>query len=778
MRSFLWWVLRLTNLSLLFLIAGVGGVLLGSYSGIAKVVPKLNDAPAIQPGSGTRIVSADGVTLATLTTENRQYVSLDKIPTKLQEAVLATEDRDFYRHAGIDPKGIARAIYVDVRAGGAFRAGGSTITQQLARNLYLTQKRTISRKLAEMVLAVQIERAYTKPEILELYLNQIYFGEGAYGVQVAAKTYFRKDVSKLDTAECALLAGLIRSPERYSPFEDEQRSIDRRNMVLKLMTDEKYLTPDEAAEAKAEAPKLAPDHRPLGHARYLAPWFVTYVIKEFELQYGVGVLYQGNYTVQTTLNYEMQKAAEEAVQHGMERARRFRADQMALVSVDTRTGGIKAMVGGSDWSKNQYNIAAQGQGRQAGSSFKPFVYTAALLQGGTPDTKVNASSHSYPAGNGKKWTPHNFDGGSGGGTYTYRRALYVSNNVAAVAVANKIGITTVIDVAEKMGIPRGKMPPYLPTAIGAASVTPLEMASAFSIFATRGMRTEPYAIEKISDAFGRVVEEHRVVTWRVLDQSIATTMVDMMSDVIRHPGGTAHGIYRLLRGKFEAAGKTGTSSNYRDAWFVGYTNDLSTAVWMGNRNFKTTMRVGATGGTMAAPVWAEFMLKAQPIMVSARTSDHPVNVEEIRPPKPQREREQPQTTEPIPPDLLDPGDQPEADPTGADTDSQGRVEVNICPDSGLLAGPDCPAPNTVGYDLRAGDKLPTRHCDIHTGSRERAPERARPAARREGASGDKVTLSVCAITKQLATPYCPVVENATFDAAEAPTQSCTRHGRR
>lgn len=778
MQSFVWWVLRVTNLALLFSIAGIGGVLLGSYSGIAQVVPKISDLTAVQPGSGSRIISADGVVLATVATENRQYVPLDRIPAKLQEAVVATEDREFYKHIGVDPRGIARAVYRDVRAGEK-REGGSTITQQLARNLYLTRKRTFSRKLAEMVLAVQLERAYTKPEILELYLNQIYFGEGAYGVQVAAKTYFGKDISKLDTAECALLAGLVRAPERYSPFEDEQRAQDRRDRVLSIMQEQGYLSPEEAAEAKAEPLHLVAEHKPLARSRYLAPWFVSYVIKQFEDEYGPGALYQGNYTIQTTLNYEMQKAADEAVRQGLVRARGFGADQMALVSLDARTGAVKALVGGADWGKNQYNVAVQGVGRQPGSAFKPFVYTAALLQGYGPDTRESDARVSYRGANGRPWSPHDYEASKGShGWVSYKQALYMSLNVVAVKVADKVGIGTVIDVAEKMGIPKGRLQPYLPTAIGAGSVTPLEMASAFSIFATRGMRTEPYAIERVIDPFGRVVDQHKVVTWRVLDQNIAATMVDMMTAVIENPYGTAARIYPKTRGQFKAAGKTGTSSNFKDAWFVGYTDDLCTAVWTGNHQFTQPMHSKAVGGTLSAPVWADYMLKAQPTMVAARDSEHPGQVEEIKPPAPPREHERrtPPRAEPIPPELMDDQNPEEVGPA---TDTRGRniERVAICPESELLAGPNCPSPVVAEYDLSAGDKPPTRVCDIHNAGAERASERPR-IPRRQGRSGDKVTLPVCAITKQLATEYCPVVENMTFNVEDAPTQTCTRHGRR
>jgi len=421
LRSFIWWMLRIVNLSLLFAIAGGIGLLLGTYSAVSKIIPQARDVGDIRPGRGCRVLSSEGDLLATVATENREFLPLERMPKQLQEATIAIEDKDFYRHIGVDPRGVMRAAVTDMLALKR-RQGGSTITQQLARNVYLNQSKTMSRKVAELVLALQLERAYTKPEILELYLNQIYFGEGAYGVQIAAKTYFGKDASKLTLSECALLAGLPKAPERYSPFEDEGRATERRNLVLQRMRELGYITEDEEAEAEQSSLKLAKDRKPLGLTVYQsAPYFVSYVIRSLTDRYGPDAIYKSGLTVYTTLNLEMQKAAEDAVQWGLEQGRRRNVNQVALVAVDVRTGAIKAMVGGSDWKKHQWNNAVQG-GRQAGSSFKPFVYTAALEQGETPDSRVIDSPVSYPGGGGKRWSPKNYDGRYVG-SITYRRAL-------------------------------------------------------------------------------------------------------------------------------------------------------------------------------------------------------------------------------------------------------------------------------------------------------------------------------------------------------------------
>ena len=291
-RDIIWLAFRLLNLTLLVAIAGTLGLVLGTYSGIAEMIPRARDLGNIQQGLSSQVFSADGQLLATMATENRQFVSLEKIPEPLHLAAIATEDQQFYQHVGVDPRAIARALVHDVIALGP-RQGGSTITQQLVRNVYLTRKKTIARKMAEAVLAVQLERAYTKPEILELYLNQIYFGEGAYGVQIAAKTYFAKEASELSLAECALLAGLPKRPEYYSPFKDEQRAIDRRNLVLSLMQQQGYITSAEMAKAREAPLELREERKPLRLSNFEAPHFTNYVLRQVSTKYGPEALLRG-----------------------------------------------------------------------------------------------------------------------------------------------------------------------------------------------------------------------------------------------------------------------------------------------------------------------------------------------------------------------------------------------------------------------------------------------------------------------------------------------------
>jgi penicillin-binding protein 1A len=753
-RDIVWLALRLTNIGLLVFMAGATGMLLGTYSGIAEIIPNARDLGDIRPGQASRVLSAEGELLGQVSTEQRQFVELEKIPEALQEAAIATEDRAFYKHIGIDPKGIIRAGLHDIVALGP-RQGGSTITQQLARSVYLTQKRTLTRKLAEVVLAMQLERAYTKPEIMELYLNQIYFGEGAYGVQVAAKTYFGKDVSDLTLSECALLAGLPKRPEHYSPFKDEQRALDRRNMILAMMADEGYITSEQAVRAKAAPLRLAKERKPLGLATYRAPYFTNYVLREVARAYGPDALYKGGMTIYTTLNLEMQEAAEDAATWGIEYAhgRRWKVEQIALVALNARTGAIKAMVGGLDYKTNQYNVVIQGR-RQAGSAFKPFVYTAALEAGYTPDSIVNDSPVTYRGAGGNPWSPKNYYGGHSG-RITFRTALVKSINVPAVKVAEKVGITSVIDTAERMGI-YSPMEPYLPLAIGACSVSPLEMASAFSVFATRGMRTEPYGIAKIVDATGRTIYEHNSVTWRVLDQGVAEQMVDMLSDVIKR--GTAAGIRRQL--SFPAAGKTGTTNEHKDAWFVGFTDDLSAAVWAGNLQPSSMGRVA--GASLPAPVWARFMVKAQPIIAAAHEREEErAQVIKVRA-SDQGAEEGPR----LPAAAGSSGTPAEAD----------TATKKICPTTGLLAGPHCPNPVEVTYDPESGAEPPTEVCNVHTGADEGVEEGA-AVEEPQPVRDERVTLPICAITNKIATGRCPLVVNRTFRADEAPTETCDRHTR-
>jgi 1A family penicillin-binding protein len=759
LRHVVWWILRIINLSLLVTIAGTAGLLLGTYAGIAQIIPNARDLAGIRPGQSSRVLSSDGKLLGQIATEHRQFVQLETIPEALPQAFVSIEDHDFYQHLGVDPRGIIRGVL--------YGRGTSTITQQLVRNVYLTPARTLSRKLSELVLAVQLERAYTKPEIMELYLNQIYFGEGAYGVQVASKTYFGKDVSELSLAECALLAGLPKRPEHYSPFEDQQRSIDRRNLVLSMMAEQGLITADEAGEAREAPLELVDEKKPLGLEAYRAPYFTNYVLREVSRLYGADTLYRGGLTIQTTLNLEMQEAAEEAVKWGMEdvKRRRFSCGHIALVALDQRTGAIKAMVGDLDYEQNQYNLAVQG-GRQAGSAFKPFVYTAALEAGYTPDTLVDDSPVTYESVVGEPYTPRNYDG-EFHGVVPFRMALARSFNIAAVKVGDEVGMTAVIDVARRMGIYH-PMDPYLSLAIGSCDVAPLEMAAAYAVFATRGLRTEPFGIRSIRDATGRTIFEHRAVTWRALNERVAEQMRGMLSAVTRSPGT---GWYVGSALNFPTAGKTGTSNEYKDAWFVGYTDALVAAVWMGNEPPAPTAppgrEKGISGATIPAPVWVQFMKKAHPIATAAQESEGQLRVVHIR------ATGRGGTEAPEAPD-----DSLPSETAGPSAEVPAMATKRICPSSAMLAGPHCPRAVQVTYDLESGGQPPTATCDMHTFAPEVQPEGPAPVEPPEPPVDERVTLPICAISEKIATARCPLVVNRTFkNASAAPTENCERHMR-
>ncbi len=763
-RDIIWWALRIANLSLLFAIAGTAGLLLGTYSGIAEIIPNARDLGDIKPGQGSRVLSADGHLLGKVATEHRQFVLLEEIPQTLQDAVIATEDRDFYSHIGIDPRAIVRAGIHDVIALGP-RQGGSTITQQLARNVYLTRAKTLTRKLAEVILAIQLERAYTKPEIMELYLNQIYFGEGAYGVQVASKTYFGKEVSELDLAECALLAGLPKRPGYYSPFKDEQRALERRNLVLAMMAEQGFISAAEARKTRESPLGLVEAKEPLGQDAYAAPYFTNYILREVARLYGADALYQGGLTIHTTLNKEMQEVAEEAIKWGMEYAkrRRFNVEHIALVALEPRTGAIKAMAGGLDYDESQYNFAVQG-GRQAGSAFKPFVYTAALEAGYTPQSIVYDTPVTFPSAVGEPYTPRNYDG-EYHGAVSFRTALAKSYNIAAVRVGDKVGIASVVDVARRLGIYH-TMDPYLSLAIGTCDVAPLEMASAYSVFATRGLRTEPFGIAKIQDLTGRAIFEHTTVTWRALNEQVAELMHDMLSEVTRT--GTAWYIGRNLN--FRTAGKTGTSNEYKDAWFVGYSDTLVAVVWMGNDPPAPTAPPGSekgiSGATVPGPVWARFMAKAHPIAAAAQGREDEARTVHI-------ETADLESLDASGPPNGPPPDESEEVPPESTT----TVTERICPSSGLLAGPHCPRAVQVTYDLESGAEPPQESCDIHTSPPDVQPDDPTRLQPPERPLDDRVTLPICAISEKIATARCPLVVNRTFKASEAPTETCERHMR-
>ncbi|MDY5716428.1 MAG: PBP1A family penicillin-binding protein, partial [Selenomonas sp.] len=478
---------------------------------------------------------------------------------------------------------------------------GSTITQQLAKNAYLTQDRTITRKIQEVFLALQLERQYTKQEILEMYLNQIYFGQGAYGVQAAAQTYFGKDVDKLTLNECAMLAGIPKSPNYYSPANNMQAAQARKAVVLDQMAKYGYIANSQAQKTKQEQLTLV---KPVAKEKdNTAAYFIDYVTQTLIDKYGADAVYKEGLKIYTTLDRDMQKAAEAAVK----KLPTYRTDgngvqqpQAAIVAIDPHNGYIKAMVGGR--GTDQFNRATMAV-RQPGSAFKPFVFAAALEEHFTPNTVINDAPIDIGG-----WRPQN-DSGSFSGKVTMREVAQHSINVPTVKIAQKIGIDKPIYYAQAMGISTfvldgAQNDKQLATALGGMTkgVTPLEITSAYGTFANKGVHVEPVVIVKVLDRNGKVLEQSEPKQNSVISANSAAELTDMLQTVIKNGTGRKADIGR------PAAGKTGTTSNYHDAWFVGYTPDLVAGVWMGNDD--NTPMHGVMGGQLPAEIWKAFMQKA------------------------------------------------------------------------------------------------------------------------------------------------------------------------
>lgn len=589
------------------LVMGAGGAyaVLGSW---LKDLPDYESDDAFEVAQTTRVYSADGVLLAELYLENRTVVPMSSIATDLVDAVVAVEDERFYSHDGIDLYGIARAAVKDIMAGSA-EEGASTITQQYIRNTVLLDERTdisLARKVREAFLARELEKRKSKQEILELYLNAIYFGEGAYGAQAASQTFFSKDASQLTLAEAALLAGLPQQPSRLSPYTNPEGAERRRNQVLSRMLANGYITTEEHDEARATPVELERAPQPADGV-YAAPYFVAHVKKLLQAEYDPSLVFEGGLEVHTTIDMKMQAAAEKAVSDALGEPG---DPDGALVSIDPRDGFIKAIVGGEDYATNKFNLATQGR-RQPGSSFKTFVLVAALEAGMPPSRYIDSSSPAMiPAT--PVWEVSNSEG-RGRGYITMDSATRSSVNTAFARLIWELnddestGAQKVSEVARRMGI-TSEIPAYPSIALGSQNVTPLEMASAYGTLATNGLHADPVAITKVVDRHGETVFEVDPEPERALEPEIAYAATTVLRGVIT--GGTAR---RAAIGR-PAAGKTGTSQNYRDAWFVGYTPDLVTSVWVGFYEEEKPMlsvrgRRGF-GGTLAAPIWAEFMKAA------------------------------------------------------------------------------------------------------------------------------------------------------------------------
>jgi penicillin-binding protein 1A len=595
-------VVRCIGVLLLFAVLLFAGVVAGIVTSYSKDLPDINRMADYQPSRSTRVFARDGTLLANLFRQNRIWVSIDSIPVFVRNAFVATEDRNFYNHHGVDLGGIARAAYADWRHE-QFQ-GASTITQQLARKLFLTDEVSLSRKIEEALLAIEIERYYTKNEILERYLNIIYYGSGAYGIEAAAHTYFGTDVGHLTIGQAALLAGMPAAPSAYSPYVNLERAKERQRHVLERMVASGYITAEQARVEAARPLRLIGD-RPTGLQSYKYPYFTTYVNHIIESQFGSKAVYEGGLQVYTTLDPALQRLGQDAVNWGITRSKAegIGASEGALVALRPSTGEILALVGGAGGFSldNQFNRAWQAR-RQPGSSFKVYVYTAAIDSGMPPTTILEDTPVSYPAGDGTRWAPTD-DDNRFYGAMTMRYALAQSRNVVAVKLAEQIGIDKVIEYAKRMGV-TSPLEADLSLALGSSVVSPLDMAAGYATLANQGIHIDPSPLRLVRDSLGTpILDNTYPQATEVISAGTAYVMTSMLEGVIQH--GTGYPNADIGR---PAAGKTGTTSDFRDAWFVGYTPDLVAAVWIGNDNYKRMLE--SYGGNIPARIWARFMKAA------------------------------------------------------------------------------------------------------------------------------------------------------------------------
>ena len=579
---------------------GAGG---GAYVALMHDMPQIRSLEKFNPSRVTRIYASDKTVLAEFFVEKRVPVSLDIIPNYLKSAIISTEDSHFYEHTGVDIKGIMRALFKDIMAR-RFIEGASTITQQLAKTLFLTPRKSILRKIKEALLAIQIERRYTKDEILELYLNQIYLGSGAYGVEAAANIYFGKSVQNLTLPECALIAGLPKSPSRYSPFVNRDLALKRRAVVLDRMKWTDVISEKEAEQAK-DAPLILAEAK---KEVWRAPYFVAYIKTFLEDVLGQEALYRKGLTVYTTLDPVKQSLAEKVLKTDLEHLDREtnrggiegkKYPQGALVCLDAHQGSILAMIGGRDFDKSSFNRATQAL-RQPGSAFKPIVYAYAIEQGFNQNDTIWDGPIMFEGGGGEEnWEPINFSNDYKG-EMSLRWALAVSENIPAVKLLNKLGVESVVQFAHNMGI-TSVLRPNLTLALGASEVTLLELTAAYAVFPNQGIWIKPCGVIEVFDNDGRSLWRMRTQRRTVIRRETAYIMTDMMQGVIQNgTGKKAKKIGRPL------GGKTGTTDTCRDALFVGFSPSLVTGVWVGCDNHES-LGDHATGGRIALPIWIDFM---------------------------------------------------------------------------------------------------------------------------------------------------------------------------
>ncbi len=694
----------------------VGFVMAGGFTYLyflSRDLPSLKQLEEYEPKLASKVYSADMKLIKEFYEEKRSFVPLEEMPEPLIQAVIATEDRKFYDHWGMNVKRFAQAAFVNLISL-SYREGASTVTQQLARQLYLSLEKTVTRKIKELLTAIQIERTYTKDEILEMYLNHMNFGHGAYGAQSAALLYFGKDVRELNTAECAMLVGLLRAPSIYTPYRHPERTLTRRNVVLAAMREMGYISEAEYADLV----KTPIDVVPYKSKRRndTAPYFTEYIRQLLQEKFGYD-LYTEGLSIYTTLDTRAQACAEAAVQSHLRALQekivqryseksefvklmgqsvfkdrpveevlrdstlvdsliRAKAPvQVALVSIDPRNGHILAWVGGRDFEESKFNRVVQAR-RQPGSGFKPFVYTVAIDNGYSPTHEVLNMPVVTEMPDGTRWSPTNYRPDDIGGPTTFREGLRRSLNLVTVRVLQEVirNPSTVVEYAHKMGI-KSELQPVDALALGACDVTPLEITSAYGVFANGGVLVEPVAILRIEDKNGNVLEQSIPNSREALRKETAYIMTDMLATVInRGTGGSARWKYHFTR---PAGGKTGTTNDYSDAWFIGFTPQIVTGVWVGFDDYTISLGRGQDGASTALPIWAPYM----------KCAHDTLGLPELDFPMP-----------------------------------DGVVRVEICADTKKLANDACP---NIMEEVFFAELAPTEHCDQHVGMSRQPRKRPR-----------------------------------------------------
>ena len=680
------------NILLIFATAIVvfGGVFTGYIVHLYQhELPPIDRLYNIEPSLITRVYARDGSVVQKYFSEQRNLIPYDRIPQRMIDAVLSVEDRSFNEHWGVSSRDFLRAVFKNIIYGFGSQ-GASTISQQLARMLFLNRSKSIVRKIKEALTAIKIERLYSKNEILEMYLNQYEFGNRSFGIYEAAKNYFNKDVENLKIEECALLAGLIQAPYRYSPIHNPDRAKSRRNTALDMMADNGKITHAMADSLKQLPIELDLTNNPTSYGEYFSEYVRQYLVDK----YGDSAVYSGGLSVYTSLDPYIQKVAENAIreqtdlvqqeidstykpdtphfkeyateyydEEGDSVAYKYQQIQGACIVLENQTGDILAMVGGKDYTDSKFNRAVQSN-LQPGSAFKPFLYTAAIEHGYTPSMQLWDSPVVYTIPGTKEWRPHNFDY-KFLGKMSMREGFYRSRNLIAIKLMNMVSPQQAIFYARKLGI-TSRLSPDLSLAIGTSEVKLIDLASAYSVFPNGGVKVKPRFIYKVVDRYGNILEENPVSEKEeVLNPQTAYIMVDLMKSTMDNPNGTGHGA-RWRGFQRECGGKTGTTDNFSDNWFSGYTPQITTTVWVG---FDRKLSIGrnATGAKNALPIWTKIMIAAH---------------ENI------------------------PGEGPDA----SFKRPEGIIYKQICYDSGELATDKCV---NTGREIFTEKTVPTKRCHIH-----------------------------------------------------------------